>query len=101
MTNEHYILKDKKVVVVDDVLEWGKWFQKADRTVKKTNLLDGKRVSTVFLGLDHNFGQGDPLLFETMVFPPDSLSELDMDRYSTWDEAEKGHDKMVKKWSQL
>lgn len=26
------------------------------------------RVSTVFLGLNHNFGVGPPLLWETMVF---------------------------------
>ena len=62
---------------------------------------NGKWVSTVFLGIDHNFwGKGKPLIFETMVFPNKiDLDELDMDRYSTWGEAEKGHKKMVKKWS--
>ncbi len=26
------------------------------------------KVSTVFLGLDHNFGDGPPILWETLVF---------------------------------
>jgi hypothetical protein len=34
-----------------------------------------------------------------MVFPSqESMQELDMDRYSTWEEAESGHKKMVRKW---
>lgn len=47
-------------------------------------------VSTVFLSLDHNhWGQGAPVLFETLVFggPHDGR----MSRYCTWDEAERGH----------
>ena len=96
----YYILKNKKVVPAKDVLEWGEWFETADRTVKQDTLPDGKWVSTVFLGLDQNFGLGDkPLLFETMVFKSKKkLSELDVDRYSTWKEAEAGHKRMVKKY---
>ena len=45
----------------------------------------------MFLGLDHSWG-GKPLLFETMVFRNRSGEE--MDRYSTWDEAEAGHQLM-------
>jgi hypothetical protein len=97
-----YILKGKKVIPVDDVLVWGKWFEKngKKRVVKQETLPNGKWVSTVFLGLDHNFREGGkPLLFETMVFPSqESMQELDMDRYSTWEEAESGHKKMVRKW---
>jgi hypothetical protein len=48
-------------------------------------------VSTVFLGIDHGFGD-DPILFETMVFG----GEYDgiQKRYSTWDEAVEGHYKI-------
>lgn len=46
-------------------------------------------VSTVFLGLDHSFGQGDPILFETMVFRDGHGEECE--RYCTWQEAEAGH----------
>jgi len=51
-------------------------------------------ISTVFLGLDMGFGhpKRDPLLFETMVFNG-PLNE-EMDRYSSWVEAEAGHEAM-------
>lgn len=51
-------------------------------------------ISTVFLGLDHSFGNsGPPILFETMVFPNHvkHLHETHCQRYATWDEAEAGH----------
>jgi hypothetical protein len=53
-------------------------------------------ISTVFLGLDHNFGQGPPLLFESMVFGGEDDGE--MVRYSTWEEAETGHKLLVEKY---
>ncbi|MCK4858907.1 MAG: hypothetical protein KAT58_13115 [candidate division Zixibacteria bacterium] len=55
------------------------------------------RVSTVFLGLDHNFsGEGHPVLFETMVFGESPLAD-EQERYCTWDEAVAGHAAMVKR----
>jgi hypothetical protein len=94
MDNEYYILKDKTPIPVDDFMEWAKWNQNADRTVKKTEIGD-IIISTVFLGLNHSFdaGTNKPLLFETMIFG----GELDGDmwRYSTWEEAEEGHEKAV------
>lgn len=36
---------------------------------------DGWMVSTVWLGIDHSFGRGDPVIFETMIFPPDKSAE--------------------------
>jgi hypothetical protein len=56
-------------------------------------------VSTVFLGIDHGFGEGPPLIFETMVFASERhLDERDCQRYSTESEAVTGHHEMVKKW---
>lgn len=58
-------------------------------------------VSTVWLGLDHGFGRGPPIIFETMVFlvrDPDEerhLADIDTVRYSTEEEATKGHEDMV------
>lgn len=82
-------------------MTWAKLFENKEyKIVKQTTLKDGKRVSTVWLGLDHQFGKGKPLIFETMVFPKKAdWSELDMDRYSTEKEALAGHKKMVKKYS--
>ena len=84
-----YILKGKKAVACDDITEWATWSHAADRVVKKTITGDIK-VSTVFLGIDHSFGGGEVELFETMIFG----GEHDewMDRYSTWEQAEKGHE---------
>ena len=92
------ILDGKKVVPIADVLAWGRWFETADRVVKKDTLPNGKRVSTVFLGINHQFGVREPLWFETMVFPKKNYRELDMERYTTWEEAEKGHKQMIQKW---
>src|SRR3990167_5954569 len=78
-------------------MTWAKWFEKArhDRVVARTNVVPGSDVSTVFLGLDHQWGDGPPLIFETMVFggPLDQETE----RYSTWEEAEAGHAQMVER----
>lgn len=52
------------------------------------------RISTVWLGLDHNFsGVGPPLIFESMVFGGDY--EDDCRRYATEHEALAGHQEAV------
>lgn len=47
----------------------------------------GFYVSTVFLGLDHSFGEGRPLWFETMVFKDGDFSDLWCKRAETSQEA--------------
>jgi len=54
-------------------------------------------VSTVFLALDHQFGAGPPMLFETMVFKGDDRNDLYAARYSTWEAAEAGHQAVVRR----
>ena len=96
----HYILKNKTPVKCDNIIEWGKWYEKiSNRRVKEnyaTIKCDAKnttieiRVSTVFLAINHNWtNQGEPILFETMVFGG-SLNET-QDRCCTWQDAEKMH----------
>ncbi len=89
-----YKLIGRLPVPVDDVVEWSQWFGTADRQVAR-DLVGPLMVSTVFLGVDHNyFDDGPPILFETMVFGGeacDEYAESYCERYSTWDEAEKGH----------
>ena len=54
-------------------------------------------VSTVWLGLDHNFGfEGERQTFETMVFRLGSRSNLRCERYSTEAEAREGHERIVR-----
>ena len=89
-----YILRGHKAVPEPDVIKWGEWFEKADRKVARTEI-DNVKISTIFLGLDHSFGLGRSLLFETMVFGG-SLNE-EVDRYTTWEEAVAGHDRMVER----
>jgi hypothetical protein len=59
-------------------------------------------VSTVWLGIDHGFGRGPPIIFETMVFDhgPDTsglnrYDDLEMERYRTEAAAREGHERMV------
>jgi hypothetical protein len=90
---DKYILQDRVPVACDDVEKWGAWFEQADRRVAGTDLGGGVRVSTIFMGLDHSFGSGPPLLFETMIFGGNL--DQDTNRYATWKEAEAGHARMV------
>ena len=64
-------------------------------TIQDENIGDCEIVSTTFLGLDHSYGVGDPVLFETMVFG----GKLDQEqvRYTSWEDAKKGHKKMLEK----
>jgi hypothetical protein len=57
--------------------------------------IDGQRVSTVFLCMDHSWSREEhaPILFETMIFG--GPYDQEMWRYSTYDEAKAGHDRIV------
>ena len=93
--NAKAILAGHSVVVCNDILEWGRWLETADRTVADTTVW-GERVSTVFLGIDYSFDDGPPLWFETMVFGVSPLGGVQV-RYTTWDEAEAGHTAIVER----
>ncbi len=84
-----YILEDKLPKPVDNILEWGKWFETAERHVSFTKMWLSVEVSTVFLGLDHSFDRGAPILFETMIFG--GKQDEYQERYHTWEEADIGH----------
>ena len=84
----NYILDGKEAVKCNDTIKWAQWFRKADRSVADTEK-DGVRISTVFLGIDHSFDGGKPLLFETMIFGGEH-SDCQW-RYETWKDAEIGH----------
>ncbi len=82
--------------------EWATAFEGVTRQVASTTLPNGRLVSTVWLGIDHSFGSGPPLIFETMVFPGDGdAHDLDCDRYSTETDAIAGHARMCEKWADL
>lgn len=94
-----YILDDNgEPVLCPDVIAWSRWYVQADRAVALTKFdppssayIHGCRVSTTFLGIDHNFeGSGPPILWETMIFngPHDGA----MWRYSSREAAIVGHE---------
>lgn len=95
MTDKYILDEEGNPIPCENLLEWGKWFQDADRKVERTQIGD-VTVSTIFLGLDHSYSdEKKPILYETMVFGgrPDEY----MRRYSTKVEAQKGHDEIVEK----
>lgn len=91
---DYYVLDAKHNVLPEpDVIAWGKWFDTADRIVSRM-VRDDVTISTVFLGVDHNFyPSGPPVLFETMVFG--GVDDQRTWRYHTWEEAEAGHKALV------
>lgn len=68
----------------------------ADRHVAETTVAGRYWVSTIWLGLDHGFGAGPPLIFETMVFGLGSgFEDLECRRYATEAGALAGHAQVV------
>lgn len=91
----HYILdEDGNPQPVADVMEWAKWFEHDKRHVAKT-YYRGWYISTVFLGLDHAWGEdNEPVLWETMVFG--GPLDQEQDRCSgTRADAQAMHDEMM------
>ncbi len=89
----NYILIGHDPIVEHNVRKWRRWFASAERLVDRTAVKPGVDVSTVFVGVDYDFGIGKPALFETMIFGGERDAERH--RYSSWDEAQQGHHRIV------
>jgi hypothetical protein len=82
-----YILNSVGEPILEpDLLIWARAFENSDRRVKQ-ECVGPFLVSTVFLALDHNFFEGPPILWETMVFLKDHEGvrygeDIEMDRCS-------------------
>lgn len=85
-----YRLDGRTPVPTDDIMAWGSGMGSEAWRVALTEIEKVWQVSTVFLGINHAFHGGPPILFETMVFGPENLQSGHA-RYHTWDEAEEGH----------
>jgi hypothetical protein len=113
---DYYILDDEHQPVKCGLMRWSRWFHNEQRSkgIVGSTETELYRVSTVFLGLDHGWGDGPPVLFETMVFdkkssivewPDGTLASVhktvDEDdffhRYTTWSDAEAGHKALVRR----
>ena len=108
----NYILENGKPKAVS-LLEWAKWIEDLENKRIDYSEVGPWFVSTVFLGIDHGFGGGPPVLFETMVFerkltekkgfpeigigPYSCHQDLDeyTERYCHLEDAREGHKKIV------
>lgn len=99
MSSYYAILEGRKVREVT-FKDWSSWYLKnSNKSHVDRTEIDGVIISTVFLAINHSFGQVTPLWFETMIFG----GELDgyQKRYETYEEAEEGHQKCLQKVLQL
>jgi len=97
-----YILNDNKEPVPCDVYLWAAWRieNEGSMRVARTELGSDTVVSTVFLGVNHNyFGKGPPILFETMVFVDGEAEDKHTRCYATWAESEVGHMETVESFT--
>jgi hypothetical protein len=99
---KHHILEGTSIVPVD-LMTWAQWMETFENRRIALDAIGGITVSTVFLGIDHNFsGEGGPILFESLVshnYQHESGNiekrELEMVRYRTHEEAMEGHKMLV------
>ena len=85
-----------KPFTTEDPIAWGKWYETADRTLAREHIggvLISVLISTVFLALDHQYGEGPPVLWETMIFG--GKHDGYQKRYSSKEEALEGHKRAV------
>lgn len=95
MIHRYYILNDSGKPEPVDLWTLGRWFATHPRQVAH-DIVDGSRVSTVFVGFNQQWiVGGPPLIFETLVFGGPLDGEVD--RYSTRADALVGHAAMVKR----
>lgn len=132
MPSDHYVLDANGEPKAATLFEWAEWAEKTARCgtidkggrhVAETTVGSRIWVSTVFLGLDHRYGDGPALLWETLSFwhghflkpepieltyPDGRIERLhmkkqrpfveipdDMERYASIEAARKGHARHV------
>lgn len=92
---------DKKGEVID-LNTFAELCEDFNYKVVKQDEIGDFLVSTIWLGIDHNFynifhGHGKPLIFETMIFSDnEKYDDIYQERYSTEEEALEGHKKAIK-----
>lgn len=95
--SDWYILNKDHTYRKASVVEYCQWDTDYEPESKKRVAMYESQdftISTVFLGLDHSGGVGNPIVFETLVMGGDL--DGNMNRYSTWEEAVEGHNRMIK-----
>lgn len=96
LSDPYYILEGKtpRAVSFEEYLNFDqKHGGRNWRRIAFDDLGEGVTVSTVFLMINHSFGDGPPILFETMIFGGEN--DQWQDRYTCYDLAELGHKRAV------
>lgn len=102
MSRYYWWDKETDKVEETNVTNWAKSYEVILDRIVKQDQIGPYFVSTVFLGLNHAFGEGPPLIFETMVFSnQDYGNALYEERYSTPSDAREGHARAVAEYSKL
>lgn len=83
--SDWYTLDKNNKPVKSTVLVW----DNIDKRRVALDEIEGIQISTVFLGLDHSWGSGPPVLWETMIFGGEH--DNDQDRYTSHEDALIGH----------
>ena len=93
----YYKLGDNNAPIPAPHEEWLRLWDWDDlRRVRLSYLLSPTsciEVSTTFLGMDHSFGCGAPILFETLIRGGPIAGHVQ--RYRTWAAAVAGHEALV------
>lgn len=89
--------------------EWSNLLLDHENVIVKKTIVGHAEVSTVWLGLNHNYWSGPPLIFETMIFrvnvtPHNIFGRVELlhddlwdyqERYATEEAALAGHDRAI------
>lgn len=96
---KYYTLDDNKNVVPCTIEEWGKLYDENRQAKKIVNqeYVDNYFISTIFLGINHSFNEGELTVFETMVFDKnDNGNDIYCTRCGTYEDALNHHQRAVK-----
>ena len=111
MNNEELYNMAIKLNLVGEGIKYDRDLEPFDSWEESKIRFDGKRlmktyvgdycVSTVWLGINHNFKADEPIVFETMIFNTNTSSYYELytdkylERYKSEEEAGRGHLRIV------
>lgn len=88
--SDWYYLKHRKPIpygcdILTNPVQYVKTYHKHSRSSRRVRrkFIGGYHISTIFLGLDHSYHDGEPILFETMIFKGGSMVDINCNRCYT------------------